>query len=52
MADVGVGNLFVEDDGDAIVLAPVLSGGNCIKICLAGKLILSKRKRLREVLFS
>ena len=28
------------------------SGGNCIKIGLPGKLILSKRKDLREVLFS
>ena len=30
----------------------VLSGGNCIEIGLPGKLILSKRKGLREVLFS
>ena len=28
------------------------TGGNCIKIGLPGKLILSKRKGLREVLFS
>ena len=28
------------------------SGDNCIKIGLPGKLILSKRKGLREVLFS
>ena len=28
------------------------AGGNCIKIGLPGKLILSKRKGLREVLFS
>ena len=28
------------------------AGGNCIKISLPGKLILSKRKGLREVLFS
>ena len=27
-------------------------GGNCIKIGLPGKLILSKRKGLREVLFT
>ena len=30
----------------------LLSGGNCIKIGLPGKLILSKRKSLREVRFS
>ena len=29
-----------------------LDGGECIKIGLPGKLILSKRKGLREVLFS
>ena len=28
------------------------AGGNCIKIGLPGKLILSKRKGLREVIFS
>ena len=28
------------------------AGDNCIKICLPGKQILSKRKSLREVLFS
>ena len=28
------------------------TGGNCLKIGLPGKLILSKRKGLREVLFS
>ena len=26
VADVGVGDLFVKDDGDAVVLAAVLSG--------------------------
>ena len=32
--------------------SPSCAGGNCIKIGLPGKLILSKRKDLREVLFS
>ena len=32
--------------------APTAAGGNCIKIGLPGKLILSERKGLREVLFS
>ena len=31
--------------------ARIFPGGNCIKIGLPGKLILSKRKGLREVLF-
>ena len=33
-------------------VAAELPGGNCIKIGLPGKRILSKRKGLREVLFS
>ena len=46
------------DGADAVGFAhmpPVLlalPGDNCIKIGLPGKLILSKRKGLREVLFS
>ena len=32
--------------------ASTVAGTNCIKICLPGKLILSKRKGLLEVLFS
>ena len=56
----------VDGGQDAVVLVPVVvvvvleaegaavagPGGNCIKIGLPGKLILSKRKGLREVLFS
>ena len=36
----------------AAELAEKESGTNCIEIALPGKLILSKRKGLREVLFS
>ena len=35
-----------------LVHPPPRPGGNCIKIGLPGKLILSKRKGLREVIFS
>ena len=56
----------VDGGQDAVVLVPVVvvvvleaegaavagPGGNCIKIGLPGKLILSKRKGLLEVLFS
>ena len=34
------------------IVGHVRPGGNCTKICLPGKLILSKRKGLRELLFS
>ena len=40
----------LEGVGGAIVV--IVAGGNCIKIGLPGKLILSKRKGLLEVLFS
>ena len=36
----------------AVLYTKLQPGTNCIKICLPGKLILSKRKGLWEVLFS
>ena len=39
-------------EGGRVGVLPLLPGGNCIKIGLPGKLILSKRKGLREDLFS
>ena len=44
----GVGRLHHDDDS----FPTQISGGNCIKMGLPGKLILSKKKGLREVLFS
>ena len=48
-----------DGGGQGALLVPALElalaarpGGNCIKIGLPGKLILSKRKGLREVMFS
>ena len=43
----------VAQASDVVVDAQAFGhpGGNCIKIGLPGKLILSKRKGLREILF-
>ena len=49
-----VAMLVVEVEGidDVAVVFVFHAGGNCIKIGFPGKLILSKRKGLWEVLFS
>ena len=44
--------LQLDEVSLSVVLVGGRPGGNCIKIGLPGKLILSKRKGLREVLFS